>query len=196
MNAYSNVFVNTLRLRNKEELRYFHPILNVSSNIRHLDLSNTNLNQLLTELGLNLSELLRTSSKELESLNISHNNLDENFVKKFSLPQRLDLINFECLKCLNLSFNPNIRVSSDFFGYFKKFGALNEIILSKTQLVDTNKRHFNAFCACFCNGKDIALNNLHCQNTGWVSRLNMQTLISNKNEKSTSSAQGIFYLNF
>jgi len=192
LTAYPKDFIISLRLESKEELAFFHPLLTISSNIEHLDLSNSNLQSCLKEFDLNLMEILRASSKTLKSLNLSGNCLDSDFLKKFTLPQRLSLVNFENLNRINLSYNHNLCLSNELMCNIKKFESLSELILSKCQHKDHSKTYFNGFSICSCDTN--LTKKLHCQNSGWISKLTIKDLILNETKNALNSSEGILIL--
>jgi hypothetical protein len=189
LTAYPNDLITSLRLKRKEELQLFLPLIQSSSSIKHLDLSYSNLKVNLNEFDLNLVEILRESSQTLESLNLSGNDLDGDFLKKFTLPQRLNVVNFERLKCINLSFNPNLYFSDELTSTLKKFESLKEIILSKTQLKDKTKKSLDVFCICSCDTNVV--DKLHCQNLGWIEKLSIDDLIFDGTKNLLNSSAGI-----
>ena len=189
LTAYPNDLITSLRLKNKEELQLFLPLIQASSSIKHLDLSYSNLKVNLNEFDLNLVETLRASSQTLESINFSGNDLDGDFLKKFTLPQRLNVVNFKRLKSINLSFNPNLNFSNELTSTLKKFESLKEIILSKTQLKDQTKKSFNDFCICSCDTNVI--DKVHCQNLGWIEKLSVDDLIVDGPKNLLNSSEGI-----
>ena len=131
-NAYPDCLFECLNLANQTEtvLNTLKPLINICQ-IKCLDLSGTNLNRYLIENDVNLMDLLKSSSGSLEELSLSNNDLDDGFIKKFTLPQRIDLVDFNKLKRLNLSMNKRLRLEDNLFKYMVKFGGLNEIIVSR-----------------------------------------------------------------
>ena len=78
---------------------------------------------------LKLTDTLRHSQNTLEYLNLSSNNLDEAFIQKFTLSQRLKFNDFDKLVYIDVSMNYKIR-SLDFLKYFTKYSHLNEVVVS------------------------------------------------------------------
>ena len=186
--AYPHEFIHRLNLRSKDEFLFLSPIIKKCLNITHLDLSSSDLNDILNDSDSNLVDMLKASASQLESLNVSNNNLGDNFVKKFTLPQRLLLVNFAKLTRLNLSHNPDVRLHVEMVNNLKKFPLLNEIIMDKNQLSDLNHQDFYGLNACVCD-TDL-VNRLQFENSGWISKIKIQSLISNKISTCLDTTEG------
>lgn len=160
--------------------------------IKQLDISNCNLNMLLTENNLNLSEILKNSAEFLEYLNLSSNQLNETFIQKFTLPQRVHLIDFQKLNEINLSKNLELNSGTIFQRYFLKFKNLSKISIScsKASKSDANFK----FKVCSCSALELIT-----LNSGWISNIALDKLdskldkVKDKNELINSS-QGLISL--
>lgn len=183
--AYPDSLIESMNLSFKSNQFLFQlkPIISVCF-IKRLDLTACNLNQLCNGENeserIDLIEILKESACSLEYLNLSSNKLDENFVKKFTLTQRLGCLNFIRLFCVDLSKNYKLK-SIDLNKYFnKKYESLNEIYISrlKTDEKEVNaKNAHESFRLCECKQLD---KNQSIKNSGWISSLPLEKLTSFK----------------
>jgi hypothetical protein len=163
--AYPDLLAQNLNLNQKPYL--LNDLFNVIKNleITQLCLQNCALNS--SNKTINLFELLKKSSDSLELLDVSGNELDDEYIMKLTLPQRMGSINFKRLSILNLSNNPCL--SSKSLKYLLKFQNLNQIITSSL----SDKFSTLHFKLCTCLDEPLILRN----NSGWLA-----PLINNKQE--------------
>ena len=185
--AYPDMLIESINLSNinKFEFLNFQSILSQCL-IKNLDISNVKLNEIFQNDELTLCDLLKSSSTSLIYLNLSNNDLDEDFLKKFTLPQRLNYVNFEKLTTIDLSSNNRIQFSQNLIKkYFNKFDSLNEIIITHS-LNDT--KNFNnkddVFRICNC----IHQQPIGLSNTGWISKLPIDKLYLKSNDDEIKSS--------
>ncbi len=193
--AYPDSLIESMNLSFKSNQFLFQlkPIISVCF-IKRLDLTACNLNQLCNGENeserIDLIEILKESACSLEYLNLSSNKLDENFVKKFTLTQRLGCLNFIRLFCVDLSKNYKLK-SIDLNKYFnKKYESLNEIYISrlKTDEKEVNaKNAHESFRLCECKQLD---KNQSIKNSGWISSLPLEKLTSFKIKDHFNPSQG------
>ena len=141
--------------------------------------------------------ILENSTKSLEELDLSENNIDEDFLKKITIPQRLGYLDFISLTKINLSKNYGVKPFK-FLKYFSKFSKLNQISISvfkdDLKIHELNKDYLEyGYIICKCKSQG----SISIDNIGWISALNINNLISNKNIESIDLAQGrfLFFLN-
>ena len=193
-NAYPYSLIESVNLTFKSAKFLFQlrPIISVCF-MKKLDLSACNLNQLCNSENeverINLIEILKESACSLEYLNLSKNKLDESFVKKFTLTQRLGYLNFRRLLSVDLRQNYKLK-SMDMNKYFtRKYESLNEIYVSRLKM-DANEMNAlyenECFRYCKCKQEQIAL-----KNRGWISNLALEKLASfNEITPSFNPSQG------
>ncbi len=58
---------------------------------------------------VNLNRMLQNSQQSLEYLDFSDNDLDINFLSKFTISQRLNSTDFDKLECIDLSYNYKLK---------------------------------------------------------------------------------------
>ena len=177
-NDYPNLLINSINLsgQSKELLLFLQPILAICS-IIEINLRDCKLNEIREE--FNLLNLLANSQSKLEYLNLSDNNLDEEFMQKFTVPQRLLTANFLELTCLDLRANYKLK-SLNFLKYLTKYSKLNQVYLSlpKDETID---KPFFGFQQCKCN-KTLKSN---IKNAGWFEKICLDKLISKTNNSET-----------
>ena len=147
--------------------------------IKCLDLSSCNLMIIKNE--KNLLEILGNSMDTLEALNLSNNCLDEEFIKMFTLSQRLNLANFSRLMSLNLT--RNFKLQPECLKYFCNLKKLNEIFLSVDKYKEFESSVDDSFriCSCDCSSQEGFFD---IKNDGWLkdvieSKINMSYKIQN-----------------
>jgi len=131
-----------------------------------------------------LSEVLKKSQKTLVHLNLSENNIDEDFLQKFTLSQQ----------CIDLSLNYKLK-SLDFLRYLTKFSNLNEIhtsiLKNETVLVSSTNQGRNpvdyfGFKICKCSARKNEFSN-----AGWFKNVCVMGLIDIE-KKNIDSVTGKF----
>jgi hypothetical protein len=168
--AYPENLIEQFKCSSKLEFIYLEPLINLCF-ITKLDLSKCDLMSMAAENDWNLSDVLKSSSDTLTHLNLSENNLNEPFVRKFTLPQRMRFVNFKKLSFLDLSLNPDLKLESNYLKYFLKFPDLNEM---KISIKDLNvQNHFEEFKICKCN-EQCQMTEIY--NVGWITKINMKQI--------------------
>ncbi len=141
-----------------------------------------------------MSEVLKKSQKTLVHLNLSENNIDEDFLQKFTLSQRLKALDFSKLQCIDLSLNYKLK-SLDFLRYLTKFSNLNEIhtsiLKNETVLVSSTNQGRNpvdyfGFKICKCSARKNEFSN-----AGWFKNVCVMGLIDIE-KKNIDSVTGKF----
>ena len=154
--AYPDLIGNSFNFNsNPILLSYFVDIMKFCF-IKFLDLSNCNL--IIHE---NLVEILENSFNSLEVLNLSNNGLDEGFIKKFTLSQRLDIKNLSEISLIDLS--DNFKLQPNCWKYFCNYKKLNEIVISVDKLKEFESSYQDYFRTCSCKFKEIEV-----KNDGWL----------------------------
>jgi hypothetical protein len=191
--SYPESLIEKLSLANKKlALNSLKTVLSLC-NIQSLNLSGCSLMSLET----NLADILKASQSTLKDLNLSSNELDENFLKKFTLPQRLGYVNFEKLENLDLQDNPDLESFSN-IKYLSKYGSLNRVVLSRrgAPLKSAKKEDLNGFRICSCPSEKTS--RMHqLANSGWISRVNIEDLVSveeSSKHSQMSSVEGLILL--
>ncbi len=127
-------------------------------------------------------------------MNLSENNIDEDFLQKFTVSQRLMALNFNKLQFIDLSLNYKLK-SLDFLRYLTKFPSLSEIRVSVLRdetvfLCSTNQGRnpvdYFGFRICKCPVK-----NNEFSNHGWIQGVCMNNLISQEKIDIDSVTGGI-----
>jgi hypothetical protein len=188
--SYPEYMIEKLNLANKKLV--FKSLQNVLSfcHIQSLNLSNCGL----MTLEANLADLLKVSQMTLKHLSLSSNGLDENFVKMFTLPQRLGYVDYRKLEYLDLTNNSGLTKPSDLnLKYFGKYESLAQIIVSWNQSSSHKKtvKDNDPFKICSCKPHNSSC---EVENAGWVTRLSMEDLVSVaelSNERHLSSVEGL-----
>ena len=183
-------FAQSLNLVNRRlALNNLKPVISHCC-IHSLDLSNCDL----ANFDSNLADILKSSSNTLVNLNLSSNNLDETFLKKFTLSQRLGYVNFAKMETLDLRRNPILRVEDNILKYFVKYESLNQISISASSKFDVansftkNVLHAFNICTCIVGSADVNI-----QSQGWITKISFNDLISieeSVNYARKSSAEG------
>jgi hypothetical protein len=188
--AYPDMLIESISLSNINKFAFlnFQSILSQCL-IHSLDLSNVKLNEILQNNEIALSDLLKSSSTSLFYINLSSNDLDEDFLKKFTLPQRLNYVNFEKLATIDLSSNFRIPFSQNLINkYFNKFDSLNKIIITYS-LNDSMNLNSKDYMYRLCNCVNEEATSL--SNTGWISKLSIEKLyLKSNDDEIKSSAEG------
>lgn len=180
--AYPDYLIESLNLNQQSKLLVeIAPIISVCT-INKLDLSDCDLS---TQTDFNLVTFLKESAHSLEYLNLSKNKIDETFIKKFTLPQRLNYTMLTRLKVLILSHNYKLKASS-IIKHFHRYPKLNEIHLSQLKDDYHTESNTNPYKVCQCNTTTSDL--VSITNSGWISNLKLESLISNKMQ--LNSTQG------
>jgi hypothetical protein len=193
--AYPDMLIESINLSNIEKFAFlnFQSILSQCL-IQNLDLSNVKLNEILQNNEKTLCDLLKSSSTTLAYLNLSNNDLDEDFIKKFTLPQRLNYVKFEKLNTIDLSSNVRIQFSQNLIKkYFNKFDSLNEIIITHSL---NDSKYFNnkddIYQICNCNHEQTA----GLLTTGWISKLSLEKFYLKSNDDEIKSSTEGYLLFF
>jgi hypothetical protein len=189
--AYPDELATSLNFKN--DYRLFKA-LSQSINcfrLRQIDLSNCDLNA--NGSGINLIDTFGKSMDSLEVLNLSDNSLDNGFIAKFTLPQRLDLNGFTRLVSIDLSANRKLTTAC--LNYFIKFPMLNEIILSyKDDKLPMRCDTGTKFKLCKCTNYSSDFQHV-VENTGWI-----KSVIEQNNPTQSSQAGSVlsdlFFLSF
>lgn len=158
--AYPDLICPSIDLSHRDLFNYQH-LLDVIApcHISELNLDGSDL----VSSGLGLFEFLRSSSHVLRYLSLRSNNLNDNYIRKSTLPVRMGLVRFECLRYINLSNNK--RLTSACLVNFDKFGSLNEV------LVDfKNTTGLMRVCKCPAN-KSVVISS-----SGWMANLDLSEL--------------------
>jgi hypothetical protein len=188
--TYPDLLIESINLANKK-LVLPNILVTISyCQIRRLDLSGCNLMSSFSN-SSNLVDHLKSSSVYLEYLNLSDNNLDENFIKKFTLPQRLGYVNFDNLSTLDLRNNKSIKVSNSILKYFTKYERLNQIFCDAEKDLQLVKSTTFNYKNCSCDSFNLI--NLKVDNKGWINRVCLDDLVTLEQEKAEShqsSTQG------
>jgi hypothetical protein len=154
--AYPDLIGNSLTLKSNPILfSYFENIMKFCF-IKFLDLSNCDL-----KTRENLVEILGNSVNSLEVLNLSNNGLDEGFIKKFTLSQRLSIGNFSKLSLIDLS--NNFKLQPNILKYFCNYKNLNEVLMSVDKLKEFESSNDDYFRICSCE-----FNQIEIKNDGWL----------------------------
>ena len=188
--AYPDLLIESLNLSssiNNNILQHVSPLISICC-LKKLDLSSCNLNELNS---FDLISNLKESSCSLEYLNLANNKLDENFIRKLTIPQRVNSLNFIKLTHLNLSHNYKLKSFQYLIEkYFTRFKSLNEIYFSclknEQQQISIEKDCCSDFKLCKC-----LLNNNIIENNGWISYLTFKSLLSKIAQEKTK-----FEMNF
>ncbi len=176
--AYPDLLIESLNLSsssiNNNILQHVSPLITICC-LKKLDLSSCNLNELNN---FDLISNLKESSCSLEYLNLANNKLDENFIRKLTIPQRVNSLNFIKLTHLNLSHNYKLKSFQYLIEkYFCRFKSLNEIYFSclknEQQISIKEEDYCSDFKLCKC-----LLNNNIIENNGWISYLTFESLLS------------------
>jgi hypothetical protein len=160
-------------------------------NVYSLNLSKCNLMSLQE----NLADILKASQSTLNYLNLSGNDLDENFLKKFTLPQRLGYVDFAKLELVDLTDNPELRPNDGIMKYLSKYQSLNEVRLSSKPTAKLAGSVLYEFKLCVCPSSEN--NSARSKNSGWIVKINLEDLVSveeNSKNNQMSSVEGKFYV--
>jgi hypothetical protein len=192
--AYPDLLIESLNLSssiNDNILQHMSPLITICC-LKKLDLSSCNLNELNN---FDLISNLKESSCSLEYLNLANNKLDENFIRKLTIPQRVNSLNFIKLTHLNLSHNYKLKSFQYLIEkYFTRFKSLNEIYFSclkNEQQISIEKDYCSDFKLCKC-----LLNNNIIENNGWISYLTFKSLLSKIAQEKTRFEMNLFLLFF
>jgi hypothetical protein len=157
--TYPDELASSLNLANNYRLfKMISESINFFS-LKTVDLSNCDLNA--SENGIRFIDLFERSLNSLEVLNLSDNSLDDEFVAKFTLPQRLNLKTFSKLTLIDLS--QNRKLTSTCLNYFYKYPKLNEVVLSFEKAASICKNGAK-FQLCKCASNDL----YEIKNIGWI----------------------------
>lgn len=180
-NVYTDVFITGLNLSNRtpKQVNFLLPYV-AASNLVELNLSNCRLNDLFGGEST-LMDVLKNSAHSLRLLDLSCNDLDDGFLRKFTLPCRLNHVNMIKLEYVNLS--ANLRLDVNVLKYFSKFSCLNEVMLSlRSRSTNSSFEQFK-LCKCPIEKRTVL-------NRGWIERVNLDCLVD-ENER-VSSVEGNF----
>ena len=155
--AYPDSMANSLNLSSNPILfSYLSNVLKLCF-LKRLDLSNCDL----VTTCLNLNEILQSSLSVLEDLSLSNNNLDEDFIKKFTISQRLNITDFSQLASLDLT--KNYKLQTTCLKYFCNYKNLNRILLSVDRLKEFESSIEDQFRVCFCKYNEYEIKTI-----GWL----------------------------
>ncbi|CAF0709790.1 unnamed protein product [Brachionus calyciflorus] len=186
--AYSDIFIESLTLstRSASIIATVLPIVSLC-NLKELCLRDCNLVKILESKDWNLCDLLKNSENTLEILDLSSNNLNDNFIQKFTLKQRIGLANFSKLSILDLSNNFGIRVENNTINLLLKYANLNCILVSIVKKVNFyDKKIFHDFKNCTCKFKM----KLDFSTKGWIKKIPLENFDKqSENNQFSSSSQ-------
>lgn len=169
VSAYPEHICETVDLSYRDLFNYTH-FLSVITPCRIVELNLDNSD--ITSSGLNLFDLLKASSCALQVLSLRSNNLNDDYLRKITLPVRIGQVRFERLRRVDLVDNP--RLSSACLVNFEKFTSLEEILVDFKSVTGQLK-------ACKC--PDKINTGMSISSKGWLAPLDLYSLMpENKNE--------------
>ena len=175
--AYPDEIFTAINFSNHDLIEYSR-LLEIlpSCHLTELNLYNTDL----ISNNVNVIELIRCSCNTIEKLGIGANNLNDEFIRKFTLPIRLDLVVFDRLIYLDLSENP--RLTHQCLSYLNKFKSLNEVV------IDVKPIGLNSFeeCKCLDRRKPVI------KTDGWMNSIYLSCLKTNASQAIGKADRGIF----